>query len=62
MTKGQGCVYFRLVMFKGKEKYNYKKRLQDIVLLTAISDCTIDIANGLSSYKSRFSHAKALFF
>ena len=49
-------------MFKSKEKYNNKKRLQDIVLLTAISDCTIDIANGLSSYKSRFSHAKALFF
>ena len=52
-----------------------KKRLQDIVLLTrdvylqynvhvltAISGCIIDIANGSSSYKSRFSHAKALFF
>ena len=38
-----------------------KKRLQDIVLLTAISGCTIDIANGFSPYKSRFSHAKALF-
>ena len=49
-------------MFKGKEKYNDKKRLQDIVLLTAISDCIIDIANGSSSYKSRFSHDKALFF
>ena len=48
-------------MFKSKEKYD-KKRLQDIVLLTAISGCTIDIANGLSSYKSRISHAKALFF
>ena len=49
-------------MFKSKEKNNDKKRLQDIVLLTAISGCTIDIANGLSSYKSRFSHAKELFF
>ena len=48
-------------MFKSKEKYNDKKRLQDIVLLTAISGCIIDIANGSSSYKSRFSHAKALF-
>ena len=52
----------RLVMFKSKEKYNGKKRLQDNLLLTAISGCTIEIANGLSSYKSRFSHAKALFF
>ena len=52
----------RLVMFKSKEKYNDKKRLQDIVLLTAISGFIIDIANGSSSYKSRFSHAKALFF
>ena len=52
----------RLVMFKSKEKYNDKQRLQDIVLLTAISGCIIDIANGSSSYKSRFSHAKALFF
>ena len=49
-------------MFKSKEKYNDKKRLQDVVLLTAISGCIIDIANGSSSYKSRFSHAKALFF
>ena len=49
-------------MFKSKEKYNDKKRLQDIVLLTAISGCIIDIASGSSSYKSRFSHAKALFF
>ena len=49
-------------MFKSKEKYNDKKRLQDIVLLTAISGCIIDIANGSSLYKSRFSHAKALFF
>ena len=50
-------------MFKSKEKYNDKKQLQDIVLLTAISGCIIDIiANGSSSYKSRFSHAKALFF
>ena len=49
-------------MFKSKEKYNDKKLLQDIVLLTAISGCIIDIANGSSSYKSRFSHAKALFF
>ena len=50
-------------MFKSKEKYNDKERLQDIVLLTAIlSGCIIDIANGSSSYKSRFSHAKALFF
>ena len=48
-------------MFKSKEKYNDKKRLQDIVLLTAISGCIIDIANGSSSYKSRFSHAKAFF-
>ena len=45
-------------MFKSKEKYNYKKRLQDIVLLTAISGCIIDIANGSSSYKSRFSDAR----
>ena len=45
-------------MFKSKEKYNDKKRLQDIVLLTAISGCIIDIANGSSSYKSSFSHAK----
>ena len=43
-------------MFKSKEKYNDKKRLQDIVLLTAISGCIIDIASGSSSYKSRFSH------
>ena len=51
-------------MFKSKEKYDDKKRMQDIVLLTAISGCIIDrpIANGSSSYKSRFSHAKALFF
>ena len=50
-------------MFKSKEKYNdKKKRLQDSVLLTAISGCIIDIASGSSSYKSRFSHAKALFF
>ena len=49
-------------MFKSKEKYNDKKRLQDIVLLTAISGCIIDIASGSSSNKSRFSHAKALFF
>ena len=49
-------------MFKSKEKYNDKKRLQDIVLLTAIAGCIIDIANGSSSYKSSFSHAKALFF
>ena len=49
-------------MFKSKEKYNDKKLLQDIVLLTAISGCTIDIGNGSSSCKSRFSHAKALFF
>ena len=49
-------------MFKSKEKYNDKKRLQGIVLLTAISGCIIDIANGSLSYKSRFSHAKALFF
>ena len=48
-------------MFKSKEKYNDKNRLQDIVLLTAISGCIIDIANGSSSYKSRFSHAKAFF-
>ena len=47
-------------MIKSKEKYNDKKRLQDIVLLTAISGCIIDIASGSSSYKSRFSHAKAL--
>ena len=33
-------------MFKSKEKYNDKKRLQDIVLLTAISGCIIDIASG----------------
>ena len=45
-------------MFKSKEKYNDKKRLQDIVLLTAISGFIIDIANGSSSYKSRFSHAR----
>ena len=64
MTKGRAAFIVRLVMFKSKEKYNDKKRLQDIVLLTAIhvSGCTIDIANGLSSYKSRFSHARALFF
>ena len=52
-------------MFKSKEKYNDKKRLQDIVLLTAISvlsGCIIDIASGSLSYKSMFSHAKALFF
>ena len=49
-------------MFKSKEKYNDKKQLQDLVLLTAISGCIIDIANDSSSYKSRFSHAKALFF
>ena len=30
-------------MFKSKEKYNDKKRLQGIVLLTAIYGCTIDI-------------------
>ena len=36
------------VMFKSKEKYNDKKRLQDIVLLTAISGCIIDIASGSS--------------
>ena len=49
-------------MFISKEKYNDKKRLLDIVLLTAISGCIIDIASGSSSYKSRVSHAKALFF
>ena len=46
---------------KAKKRIMIKKRLQDIVLLTAISGCIIDIANGSSSYKSRFSHAKALF-
>ena len=60
--KDRAAFNVRLVMFKSKEKYNDKKRLQDIVLLTAISGCTIDSANGSSSYKSRFSHAKALFF
>ena len=60
--KDRAAFIVRLVTFKSKEKYNDKKRLQDIVLLTAISGCIIDIANGLSSYKSRFSHAKALFF
>ena len=61
--KDRAAFIVRLVMFKSKEKYNDKKRLQAIiVLLTAISGCIIDIANGSSSYKSRFSHAKALFF
>ena len=41
-------------MFKSKEKYNDKKRLQDIVLLTTRSGCIIDIANGSSSYKTGF--------
>ena len=62
MTKGQGCVYCPSRNVKKQRKYNDKKRLQDIVLLTAISGCIIDIASGSSSYKSRFSHAKALFF
>ena len=39
-------------MFKSKEKYNDKKRLQAIVLLTAISG--IDIANGYRRTRAGF--------
>ena len=46
-------------MFKSKEKYNDKKRLQDIVLLAAISGCIIDIARaGFLMLRHCFSDAR----
>ena len=57
--KGRAAFIVRLVMFKSKEKYNDNKILCFYLQYLVGA---IDIANGSSSYKSRFSHGKTLFF